>query len=91
MKTTIVLTDNIKQVIFTPENDSERQALKMIPPDDNIDLAIKEGSFYGSHLSRGAEAARIKVERCQGGYLRAYDDYESIILVLTPKKEATCK
>ena len=69
--------------MFTPENDSEKQALKMITPDDNIELAIKEGSFHGHDIS----AASYHVGMCQGGYLRAWEDKDSIMLVLTPKKK----
>lgn len=41
MKTAIIIADGIKQVMFTPENDSEKQALKMITPQDNITVEIR--------------------------------------------------
>ena len=45
MKTSIVFSEGTKQIIFTPENDDERQALKMITPDDNIKLlTIKQSN-----------------------------------------------
>jgi len=84
MKTTIILHDNIKQVVFTPENETEKQALKMFSPNDNISLAIKEGSFYG--YKEGAKPFSVDVAMCQGGYMRAWDSSDSVILVLTPKE-----
>ncbi len=84
MKCAIVIADEVKQVMLTPENDSEKQALKMITPDDNISLAIKEGTFADTKPS----AAGYSVGMCKGGYLRAWDNKDSIMLVLTPKKKA---
>lgn len=84
MKTAIIISDGVKQVMFTPENDSEKQALKMITPDDDIELAVKTGSFHASYKPAG-----YHVGMCQGGFLRAWDDEDSVMLVLTPKKTAT--
>jgi len=82
MKTAVVLCDDIKQVILTPENKIEREALKLFTPGENIELAIKNGSFYGSD-----PLLRCNIGMCMGGYLRAFNDIESVILVLTPRKE----
>lgn len=81
MEVSIIISNGVKQVMFTPENDNEKQALKMITPDDNIELAIKEGSFY----DKGTQPAGYNVGMCQGGYLRAWQNQDSIMLVLTPK------
>jgi len=86
MKTAIVIADGIKQIMFTPENESERQALKMITPDDDISLDIKMGTFYDSY-SRPASAEGYTVRKCQGDYLRAYRDEDSLMLVLRPKSK----
>lgn len=85
MKVAIVISDNIKQVVFTPETDSERQALKLITPNDNIDLAIKEGYVFNHGYSQ--TTFHGKFNECQGGFLRMYEDQESIMLILTPKKK----
>jgi hypothetical protein len=87
MKTAIIIANGIKQIMFTPENDSEKQALKMITPSDDISLDIKEGTFYDSY-SRPASAHGYTVDKCQGGYLRAYPSEDSLMLVLTPKVKA---
>lgn len=86
MKVAIIISDGVKQVMFTPENDSEKQALKMITPDDNIKLAIRQGSFHTDYASK---AAGYRVDMCQGGYLRTWTDENSIMLVLTPKDKPT--
>lgn len=83
MKTTIIFHENIKQIIFTPENDTEKQALKMISPDDNIELAVRRGSF----MSKETVPQGFEVDKCRGGYLRAWNSNDSIMLVLTPKQK----
>jgi len=82
MKVAIIFSEGVKQINFTPENDDEKQALRLITPNDNIELAVKSGSF-------GEERHKpftIDVNMCKGGFLRAFDSAESIMLVLTPKK-----
>jgi len=83
MKVAIIFSEGIKQINLTPENDDEKHALRLISPNDNIELAVKSGSF-------GEEKYKpftVDVNRCQGGYLRAFESKESVMLVLTPKKE----
>lgn len=81
MKTAILITDGVKQIMFTPETDSEKQALKMISPDEEIHTVIKTGSFSDKPEIFGA-----KVYECRGGYYRAEEDVDSVMFVLTPKK-----
>ena len=78
MKTAIIIADGIKQIMFTPESESEKQALKMIGPDDNLSVAIKHGSFAATTLG-------YNVKECNGGYLRAWESLESVMIVLRPK------
>lgn len=82
MKCAIVLIDRVKQIMFAPENDNERQALIMITPNDDITLETKRGSFRDSE----DDAVGYNVTRCQGGYLRAFEQPDCLMLVLTPKK-----
>lgn len=81
MKTAIVFSDGIKQIIFTPENDDEKQALKLITPNDNIELAIHTGSFADQRI----KPFTANISKCKGGYLRTFSDTESLMFVLTPK------
>lgn len=82
MKTAILLADGVKQIMFTPETDNEREALKLITVNDDIRTVIKRGSFYSGDegIVFGA-----KIYECQGGYMRAESDKESVMFVLTPK------
>lgn len=82
MKTAIIISEGQKQIMLTPENDSERQALKMILPTDKIEIAIKTGSFSG----RTNQHAAYRVGMNQAGYLRAWEDENSVMLVLTPQQ-----
>jgi deoxycytidine triphosphate deaminase len=86
MKTAIILTDNVKQIVFTPENDSEKQALAMITPDDDIDLLVKSGSLYDGN-NRKEKPFTASVNLCKSDYLRIFDDSDSRILVLRPKEK----
>jgi hypothetical protein len=80
MKTAIIFCDGVKQINFTPENDDERTALKMITPNDDIDLAVKEGTF-----SEKRESWSPTISTTRGGYLRAFEGKDAIMLVMTPK------
>ena len=79
MKCAIVLTDGIKQIMLTPENDSEKQALRMITRDDDITIETAWGMFYDSR------PLGYDVSECGGGYLRGFRSDESLMLVLRRK------
>jgi hypothetical protein len=85
MKVAIIFAEGIKQINFTPENDDERQALKLITANDDISLAVHSGSFGEERL----KPFTVGINQCQGGYLRAFTGEQSIMLVLTPKKSQT--
>lgn len=82
MKTAILITEGIKQIMLTPENDAEREALKYIDAADDLDIVIKTGSFSNVHGVFGAD-----VYECQGGYYRAEQKEDSVMIVLRPKKK----
>ena len=84
MKTAIIIADGLKQIMLTPENESEKMALKMITPDDNISLEVKTGTLYDGYSTPKCARGYI-VQKCRGDYLRAFDNEESLMLVLTPK------
>jgi len=80
MKTAILITDGVKQIMFTPENDSEKQALKFISADDDIHTVVKIGQF-----SQKPEVFGANIFECRGGYYRAEESEDSVMFVLTPK------
>jgi len=87
MKTAIIFSDGIKQINFTPENNNERQALKLITPNDDIRLAVKNGTFgVNTH-----KPYTIEISECRGGFLRAFDNDESVMLVLLPQEKPSEK
>lgn len=87
MKTSVIFSGGIKQVVLTPENDDEKFALKLITGDDNIEVLFKSG-YHNMYIgTQPPERCGKTVNMCQGGYLRMYDDRESLILVLTPKEK----
>lgn len=84
MKCALVIANNLKQIMLTPESEEEKAALALITQDQDISLDIKEGIFYegGTPPSMG-----YRVEECRGDYLRAFHDSKSIMLILRPKKK----
>ena len=80
MKTAILITHGVKQIMFTPENDSEKEALSYISKDDDIHTILK-GTLYDDPKIFG-----VNIYECQGGYLRAEEQEDSVMFVLTPKK-----
>jgi hypothetical protein len=83
MKTAILISNEVKQIMFTPENNAEKQALKYISPNEDVHTVIKTGTFY----DREPNIFGVNVYECMGGYLRAEDNPESVMFVITPKKE----
>lgn len=83
MKTSILITEGVKQIMFTPENEAEKEALKYISPNDDIHTVIKTGTFYDKE-----EIFGVNIYKCQGGYYRAEDNNESVMFVLTQKKKS---
>lgn len=84
MKTSIIFSDNTKQIVLTPETESEKTAMSMFTESDNIDIALREGDIYSCQTNRPFTG---QFSECRRKYLRFFDDDKSIILVLTPKKE----
>jgi len=83
MKTAIVFAEGIKQIIFTPENESEEFALSLLTPDDDVEMALCQGTF--TDLKTVPFTATIN--ECKGKYLRVFEgNKESRMLVLTPKE-----
>ena len=85
MKCAIVLADGVKQIMFTPENKNEKMALKMISTEEEITVETKEGVFYDNF--RDCQHKGYNVALCQGGYVRAFEDSNSLMLVLKPKEK----
>jgi len=82
MKVAVIFANGIKQINFTPETEDEKFALKLITTNDNISLAVKNGSFGEERF----KPFSVDINNCQGGYLRTFDNSESVMLVLTPKE-----
>ena len=85
MKTAILIADGVKQVMFTPENDHEKEVLALITPNEDVHtVKFKDGSFSDLDNVFG-----VDIYKCQGGYYRAERKEGSVMFVLTPKKDKT--
>lgn len=82
MKIAVLLVDGAKQIMLTPETDHERSALKMIAPGDKIEAKTQWGTFTDKE-----ELIGLDVNTCRGGYYRGYEHSESLIFLITSKKE----
>lgn len=77
MKISIVIVEGAKQIMLTPQTEHEKQALKMINPKDTLKVVSRWGSFTNK-----SEHAKLQVEKCQGDYLRAFSDSESLMFLI---------
>ena len=82
MKISIVIVEGAKQIMLTPETDHEKQALKFINPKDEITVVAKWGNFSDKYSH-----ADLQVNECQGGYLRAFSEADSLMFLIKDKKE----
>jgi hypothetical protein len=82
MKTAVIFSDGIKQIILTPENEDEKFALSLISSKDEIELAIVDSARFGNE---GPKPFTANVAYCRANYLRVFDDSVSKVLVLKPR------
>lgn len=80
MKISIVIAEGIKQVMFTPETEVEKDALKWIDPTDDIEIATVWSTYDDkpSHYSHNTSMAK-------SNNLRRFAEEDSLMFVLTPK------
>ena len=83
MKISILLTDGAKQIMMTPENKHETEALKMIGVDNTLQVVKKMWGGFGGDWDK----AQYQVSKCQGGYYRPFEDKESLMFVIEDKVE----
>ena len=80
MKISIVITEEGKQIMMTPEGEHEKKALKMIGKDDVLRVVTKTGQFWDN-----PEHIRFNVAGCKGGYFRPFPEEESMMFVIKDK------
>jgi hypothetical protein len=83
MQISVLLLENAKQIMLTPENDHEKSALKLIAPGDKIEAAVKWGTMF----DREEKTFGYNVSKCRGGYYRGYENSDSLMFIVTSKKD----
>lgn len=83
MRISLVITNEAKQVMLTPETKYEEEALSYIGPGDRLETVVKKGSFYDRDKYRHAE---LEISECRGGYLRAFSSENSLMFVIKNKE-----
>jgi len=84
MKISIIITDEAKQIMMTPETEHEKQALKFINPKDELKVVSRWGRFTNEYTH-----AQLQVYKCNRDYLRAFTDEESLMFLIEDKNENT--
>lgn len=82
MKISAVIADGYKQIMMTPESEHEKEMLKWIDPEDEIEIAQKKGTYDEKPQHFGMQS-----QTCRGGYLRRFAEEDSIMFVIKTKKE----
>ena len=80
MKISIVIVEGAKQIMLTPETEHEKQALKFINPKDPLKVVSLWGSFTNEYSH-----AKLQVGECEGGYLRAFSEKDSLMFLIKDK------
>lgn len=70
MKIVLVITQEINQIVLTPETKEEKAIFKIFGTEKQIQV------FRGGYT----------LEKCIGGWLREYDDRDSVILCVDKKE-----
>lgn len=73
MKCAIVIASDVKQIMFTPETHSEKDALKLITSEDDITV------------DKVLSASGYPVIEGENIYLSVYECIDSVMLILRPK------
>ena len=78
MRTTIVIDQDKKQIVLTPENKQDEQVVKML---------FGERNFAGGSIGEPDKVLKVDIFRgefyeCQGGWLREGSSKDSVIMVL---------
>lgn len=83
MKTTIIIKNNFKEIVLTPEDETEKEA---------IDLIVKKDYSVGvgvpDRLVKGLKAYRGEFYHCEGGWMREGSGDDSLILVFDDKRKS---
>lgn len=80
MRISLVIVEGSKQIMLTPETEHEKQCLKIINPDDKLEVVSRWGTFTDDLHSK------LQVNECRGGYLRAFRDDSSLMFLIKDKK-----
>lgn len=80
MKCAMVYADGCRQIMLTPENGVEKQALNAMRTDSGecIEVVMRQGTFDDD-----ISPAHYHVSRCQGGFFRRFADHESLMIEIT--------
>ena len=81
MKTSILFSNGIKQLMLTPETQYEKEALKHFTGNEDVNVVTEAAEFCVGNIS-----AHYSIIETRGNYLRPERDSDSIMFVLRPKQ-----
>lgn len=82
VKAALILGDGVRQICLQAESGAEEAILKMFTIDQDIQIAVKQGSIYDGGIPSVLGAM---VTEARGGYHRVYQQSNAVMLILTPK------
>jgi hypothetical protein len=82
MKISIVIVEGAKQIMLTPETKHEKECLKIINPQDKLEVVSRRGSFTDENKF---VHSKLQVSMCEGGYLRAFNSEDSLMFLIRDK------
>ncbi len=86
MKSALIISNGVKQIMFTAETEEEEAILKLLSPNVDITVDIYENATMFDDIPPSSYGYLIG--ESQAGYNRAYKQKNSLMLVLRPKKES---
>lgn len=83
MEISLVITKGAKQIMMTPENDHEKECLKMIGTGETLQVATKWGTFDDK-----PQISNFNISKCKGGYYRRFAQQDSLMFIIEQKKDS---
>ena len=82
MKAALVITEDVRQIVLTPENEIETKILSVMKGTEKQQMDLFVGSFYDATNYQYAPYKSSVLQECEGGWIREYSSKDSLIIVV---------
>jgi hypothetical protein len=82
MKSVLIFTDSISQLVLTPETEQEKKVLEIFKAKTPVE--IKVASFYKQSGPYGHQCdwSGVEFAESNGGFLKPYESTESVMFIV---------